>query len=400
MEVAHGQPLHRREEEVRERQRGRRPLGVEVLPARARRRAAPRRPRPPPGRRAAAPGSARATRAARAATRIGSKCEPSREICSPWTSVTESTSPFAVDQTACVMFPRSKRPLPNARCRRTASAPKPAANAAVASQTNREGVIARRAARPDRATARRAPPRSRAPGRRRARRRRSARASAASPASRRTAAASASGSPAGTSSALSPSTSSSRAAGVSAVTSGVPQASAWNALFGITRPVFAEVPKTPSAHPARWSSSGSRSYSTHSTHSTLGGRSRSSAVELAAADDAERHLRREPRGREDRLDAVERDQLADEERVELLRRLPAGPEEALLGADEADRQPLGRELAQLGEDAARSARCRRRRGRRAGARAGRPGAGHPRRASRPRSGRDPRRASRGARRAG
>ncbi len=43
-------------------------------------------------------------------------------------------------------------------------------------------------------------------------------------------------------------------AGVSAVTSGVPQASAWNALFGITRPAFADVPKTPSAQPARWSS--------------------------------------------------------------------------------------------------------------------------------------------------
>ena len=190
--------------------------------------------------------------------------------------MTESTSPFAVDQTAWAMFPRSKRPLPKARCRRTASALKPAAKAAVASQTNRDGVIERRAARPGPATARRAPPRSPVPGRHRAPPSPIRRASAASLASRRTAAASASGSPAGTSSALSPSTSSSRAAGVSAVTSGVPQASAWNALFGITRPVFAEVPKTPRAHPARWSSSGRCSYSTHSTHSTLGGRSASS----------------------------------------------------------------------------------------------------------------------------
>ena len=190
--------------------------------------------------------------------------------------MTESTSPFAVDQTAWVMFPRSKRPLPKARCRRTANALKPAAKAAVASQTNREGVIVRRAARPGPATARRAPPRSPVPGRHRARRRRSGarvrhRSPAAAlppPAPRRRAA--------GTSSALSPSTSSSRAAGVSAVTSGVPQASAWNALFGITRPVFAEVPKTPRAQPARWSSSGRCSYSTHSTHSTLAGRSASS----------------------------------------------------------------------------------------------------------------------------
>ena len=123
-------------------------------------------------------------------------------------------------------------------------------------------------------------------------------------------------------------------------------------------------------------------------------------VELAAADDAERDLGREPRRGEDRLDAVERDQLADEERVEVLRRLPPGPEEALLGADEADRQPFGGRARPARRDAVRSARCRRRRGRRAGARAGRPGAGRPQRASRPRSGRGPRRASRAARRAG
>ena len=41
-----------------------------------------------------------------------------------------------------------------------------------------------------------------------------------------------------------------RAAGVSAVTSGVPQASAWYALFGITRVAFDEAPKMPSAHAA------------------------------------------------------------------------------------------------------------------------------------------------------
>ena len=76
---------------------------------------------------------------------------------------------------------------------------------------------------------------------------------------RRTAAASADASPGGTSSALSTSTSSSRAAGVSAVITGTPQASAWKTLFGITRPAFSEVPKTPSAQPALWSSRGSRS---------------------------------------------------------------------------------------------------------------------------------------------
>ena len=122
VEVAGGQPLHRRVEQVRERQRRRRPVGVEVRPREPEDGKRSRGDRPGLDDEQRAPGSARATRAARASARIGSKCEPSREICSPWTSVTESTSPFAVDQTACVMLPRSKRPLPNARWRRTASA--------------------------------------------------------------------------------------------------------------------------------------------------------------------------------------------------------------------------------------------------------------------------------------
>ena len=48
-------------------------------------------------------------------------------------------------------------------------------------------------------------------------------------------------------------------------------------------------------------------------------------IELSAADDPERNLRREPCSREDCLEPVQRDQLADEERVEGLRRLPPGP---------------------------------------------------------------------------
>ena len=112
----------------------------------------------------------------------------------------------------------------------------------------------------------------------------------------RRAAARASGSPAGTSSALSSSTRSSRAAGVSAVKSGVPQASAWKALFGITRLALSEVPKMPSAQPARWSSAGRRSYSTQGTHSTFSGRSSHKALELAAADDAEVKVGRGPSG--------------------------------------------------------------------------------------------------------
>src|SRR5204862_35827 len=94
----------------------------------------------------------------------------------------------------------------------------------------------------------------------------------------------------GTSSALSSWASSSRAAGVSAVTSGVPQASAWNALFGITRRALSEVPKIPRAAPAWCSSPESWSYSTQGAHSTFGGRVSSGApgggqVEVAGVAD-------------------------------------------------------------------------------------------------------------------
>src|SRR5438094_3231648 len=102
-------------------------------------------------------------------------------------------------------------------------------------------------------------------------------ARARSVASRPTAAARACGSPGGTSRALSSSPSSSRAAGVSAVTSGVPQARAWKALFGITLPALSEAPKIPRAPPARWSSPGRRALSTQWTHSTLAGLSSRSA---------------------------------------------------------------------------------------------------------------------------
>ena len=95
--------------------------------------------------------------------------------------------------------------------------------------------------------------------------------------------------------------------------SGVPQASAWKALFGITRCAFAEVPKMPSAHEARCSSSGSRSYSTHGTQSTFAGRP-ARRVELAATDNPQPQLGCESCRFEDRLQTVKRDQLADEAR--------------------------------------------------------------------------------------
>ena len=185
-----------------------------------------------------------------------------------------SGCPCAVAQTACAMFPRSKRPVLYARYWRIESAPNPAAYAAVAVQSRTFGRgLTRGALRAATASGRRAPLRSPAP-RRRPDRRGSARGpSSGSAARRRIASASAAGSPGGTSSAFSPSRSSSRAAGVSAVISGAPHASAWYALFGITRNALSDVPKIPSAQPAPQYSRGRSSYSIHSTHSTLGGRS-------------------------------------------------------------------------------------------------------------------------------
>ncbi len=67
-------------------------------------------------------------------------------------------------------------------------------------------------------------------------------------------------------------------------------------------------------------------------------------LELAAADDADPKLRREPRRRQDRLEPVQRDQLPDEE--ERAAAGPAGTEDPLLSADEADLDPARAELAE------------------------------------------------------
>ncbi len=46
---------------------------------------------------------------------------------------------------------------------------------------------------------------------------------------------------------------------------------------------------------------------------------------------------------------MERDQLADEERVELLRGLPPGLKQPFLGTDEADGQPLVGQVGEFGQ---------------------------------------------------
>ena len=84
----------------------------------------------------------------------------------------------------------------------------------------------------------------------------------------------------------------------------------------------------------------------------IGGPPVEEGLELAAADDAERDLGNERGRREDRLEAVERDQLADEEGVKGRLGLPAGPEQAVLGADEADLHPVRREAELLAEEPA------------------------------------------------
>ena len=74
------------------------------------------------------------------------------------------------------------------------------------------------------------------------------------------------------------------------------------------------------------------------------------AVELAAADDAHRHVWSEPCRLEDRLQAVERDQLADEEDAKRLVGPPTCVEEPVLRADEADADALAGDPPQLGEE--------------------------------------------------
>ena len=72
-------------------------------------------------------------------------------------------------------------------------------------------------------------------------------------------------------------------------------------------------------------------------------------LELTATDDLEAQVGGEPGRLEHRRQPVQRDQLADEERLEGLLGLPAGAEDPLLGADEADLDFFRREASELGQ---------------------------------------------------
>ena len=200
---------------------------------------------------------------ARSAT-SGSKCAPRREICAPGGRSSRGTG----------RAPSTRRP--GSGCRRRTGRSRSASLLEHRERRHPGGERGHRdrekRARPGhalaiarssrRASARRAPLRSReprtSPGRRRRTRPR-ARARWPAAARRRRARPDRRAARGGR---RRPSVSSSRAAGVSAVTSGVAHAIAWNALLGITRAAFALVPKMPRTQPAAWISFGRSSYST------------------------------------------------------------------------------------------------------------------------------------------
>ena len=195
-------------------------------------------------------------------------------------------------------------------------------------------------------------------------------ASPRSPDSRLIAAASAVASAGGTRIALSPSLRSSRAAGVSPVMSGVPQASLKRLVGNDTGRLLrgAEDAERAPGHLDR-ARQVARIRSTGS--SDVGGPRLEQVVELAGADDPERKVRQQPRCAENRLQPVQRDQLADEEHLESA---AAGASPA--GRRRPPRRPDRRRFGLGGHRSAprriaRAARCRRRRGRRGGRRCGR-----------------------------
>ena len=119
--------------------------------------------------------------------------------------------------------------------------------------------------------------------------------------------------------------------------SGVPTASAWNVLCGITRWALPLEPKMPRAQPAAGVQV--RNLLVLDPGDVLDVR-RPRIQEmrhLAGADDTEGDVRQTPRCLQDQLETVQRRRLADEQDVEVLTPMPGGPEETLFGAEVADR---------------------------------------------------------------
>ena len=339
VELVQHEPLHGRVEEVGEREAERGPLRARGACERARTRAARRARRRRPGRRGGATGSARPARAGRTRPagsdrRARRAARSARRRCPS----SASGSPCAVDQTAWTMFPRSKRPGIEGACRSTASAAKPAAERRRSRSTARAAERLTASLEQRLASARRGRPRSRAPGRRRRPRLADSLGERRSPASRRTAAASASGSPGGTSRAR-------LAVGEQLAGAGRvrrdERRSAGERLEGLVRDHArglvggAEDPeRAAGAHGAR---SGSCSYSTQGDHSTFAGR--------AASTPRAGRSRRRGTGSRARARAASSTvsspcrgiSLPTKRAVNGSPALPAGPEEPLLRADEADR---------------------------------------------------------------
>ena len=160
MEVVEDEPLRRGMQEVGEREAGAGPVrcrGASAEQVHGDRSGGDRDRLARPG---AATDRARATRVARKRRRSGRSARRAARSAAPMSPVTDRKSPCAVDQTAWTRFPTSKRPVQNARCWSTASAPRPARERRQPAPTSRAGrvIAAPPPARAASASARRAPP--------------------------------------------------------------------------------------------------------------------------------------------------------------------------------------------------------------------------------------------------
>ena len=122
-----------------------------------------------------------------------------------------------------------------------------------------------------------------------------------------------------------PSTSISRAAGVSAVISGVPTARAWKVLCGITRWAFPLSPKMPSEHPAPRVLVGNTLVFDPGNVLDVRRPRIEQLRHLTGADDSERDVGQPACGPEYQIEAMQRRGLANEQDVEVLCPMPGLP---------------------------------------------------------------------------